>query len=229
MGTLGEIKPRSPELGKSLSLLLDLKGKSPGFLQNQRALLAQALPALKPSIDDFVGIAELLDALGCGYEIDIASGRGFEYYTGVMFQFFVGGERVGSGGRYDALVPMMGGGEVPASGFALYIDRLMGMLVPETSRMVPQQRILIRAEPAEPLILKSCFEVAPVLREAGYEAELDLGIQGASEWRWLLVVRGEAPSLVLIDSVKGGRFEANSVAEVLRLLEECGAVEAGHS
>ena len=81
------------------------------------------LPELKPQIDDFVFIADALQSLGYDYQIDIASVRGFEYYTGVIFQLFVNDEKVGGGGRYDALIPAMGGRHTPASGFALYLDR----------------------------------------------------------------------------------------------------------
>ena len=61
------------------------------------------------------------------YKIDMATGRGFEYYTGFIFQLFADGEHVGGGGRYDALIPLLGGKDTPASGFALYLDCLMGM------------------------------------------------------------------------------------------------------
>jgi histidyl-tRNA synthetase len=37
-------------------------------------------------------IIELLDVLDCEYQIDISSGRGFEYYTGTIFQFITDDE-----------------------------------------------------------------------------------------------------------------------------------------
>ena len=83
------------------------------------------MPEISPPLDDFLKTVALLDELGLKYQINIASGAGFEYYTGLIFQLFIGEEKVGGGGRYDALIPSMGGGDVPASGFALYLDRLM--------------------------------------------------------------------------------------------------------
>ena len=82
----------------------------------------------------------ILDELGLKYQINIASGAGFEYYTGMIFQFFTGGEKMGGGGRYDALIPSMGGGDVPASGFALYLDRLMKLVKPEAMRPSAPER-----------------------------------------------------------------------------------------
>jgi len=141
---LARIKFKEPELKMVLNSLLDLKGKSSGFLRNLKALfVTKDLSELEPSLDDFVSIVELLEALGCKYQIDLASGRGFEYYTGVIFQLFMGGENIGGGGRYDALIPLMGGKDIPASGFALYLDHLMRLVKPETLAEPLTQRILV--------------------------------------------------------------------------------------
>ena len=214
---LARIKPGKPELERALPALLDLKGKSSGFLKNLKALFTQSLPGLEPCLDDFINIVDLVEALGCDYQIDIATGRDFEYYTGVIFQFFMGEEKVGGGGRYDALIPLMGGRDVPASGFALYLDHLMNLVKPETLARPVAQRILIRAEPEA---IKDGFSVASYLREAGYVAELHLGGQEPANLRWTLDVRGKAPLFVLTDLVKHKRFEMQTTTEVLALLGE---------
>ena len=218
---LTRIKPVDPGLGEALSLLFDLKGKSSGFLRNLQALLNDYLPELKPHIDDFINIVDLLEALGCNYQIDIASGRGFEYYTGVIFQFFKDEEKVGGGGRYDALIPLMGGGNIPASGFALYLDRLMNSVKLELPANF--QGILIRAEPNEVEVLKEGFNIASNLREAGYVAELDLGRRKSTDFRWLLDVSREPP-IILTDQVKQKRFELKTINEVLKLLRKMSKV-----
>ena len=221
---LSRIKSDMPELGKALAPWLDLKGKSPGFVKNLAAGFTRYLPELKPRIDDFVSIVDLLQALGCDYQIDVASVRGFEYYTGVMFQLFVGEEKIGGGGRYDALIPLMGGGEAPASGFALYLDRLMNLIKPESLAKPLSQRILIRAEPDEPEAMKGSFGIASRLREAGYVAELYLGGRGLADFRWRLDVQSKAPMFILTDQVKRRKFELQTAAEVIALLGEKGEV-----
>jgi histidyl-tRNA synthetase len=219
---LARLKPESPELGRALTSLLDLKGRSSGFLKNIRAMLARDLPELGPSLDNFIKSADLLEGLGCDYRIDITSGRDFEYYTGVIFQLFAGGEHIGGGGRYDALVPLMGGKDIPASGFALYFDRLMNLIKPDISAKPPARRILVRAEPEATDVLKEAFSLAGCLHEAGYAAEVYLGGQEPASVRWTLKVRGEAPPFVLTDVVNQKRFEAQSTDEVLKLLQEVG-------
>jgi histidyl-tRNA synthetase len=211
---LTRLKSGKPELDRILPLL-DMKGKSSGFLKNLKALFTQNLAELEPPIDDFISIVDRLEALDYEYQIDIASGRDFEYYTGVIFQFFVGGEKVGGGGRYDALIPLMGGEDTPASGFALYLDRLMNLVKPEILAEPSGQRILIRAQPEA---VTESFTMASRLREAGYEAELDLGGRELASLRWTLDVQNKAPLFILTDQVEHRKFEAQTADEVLKLL-----------
>jgi len=214
---LAKLNPGEPELERALAPLLDLKGKSSGFLKNLKTLFTQSLPELEPSLDDFINIVDLLEALGCHYQIDLASGRGFEYYTGVIFQLFMGEENIGGGGRYDALIPLMGGRDIPASGFALYLDRLMSLVKPGTLAKPLAQRILIRVEPEA---IKEGFSMASCLREAGYVAELYLGGQEPTNLRWTLDVQNKAPQFVLTDIVNHKRLEVQTSAEALTLLRE---------
>ncbi len=212
---LTRLEAERPELGRALLPLLDLKGKSPGFVKNSKALFTRKLPELKPYIDDLISIVDHLQSLGCDYQIDVASGRGFEYYTGVIFQFFMGGEKIGGGGRYDNLVPLMGGKDTPASGFALYLDCLMNLIKPETPAKPLAHRILVSVEPGA---VKEGFNTASCLREAGYVAELDLGGHEPANFRWTLNVRSKAPLFVLTDLVGHSKFEVQTVSEVLAIL-----------
>jgi len=215
---LARIKPGKPELEEALSLLLDLKGKSSGFLKNLKALVTQNLPEFEPALNDFINIVDLIEALGYNYQIDITSGRGFEYYTGVIFRFFVGGEEVGGGGRYNNLIPLMSGGDIPASGFALYLDRLMQLVKPEILAKPLAPKILITVDVSEPEVLKQGFKVASRLREAGYVAELNLGSQQLANFRWTLEVRSKPSLFILTDKVKQKKFEVKSTNEVLELI-----------
>ncbi|MCK4273740.1 MAG: ATP phosphoribosyltransferase regulatory subunit, partial [Dehalococcoidales bacterium] len=213
---LAQVSRESPEVGNILKPFLSLKGQSPGFLRNQRALLARSMPEVRPHLDDFLQAVALLDELGVKYQINIASGAGFEYYTGMIFQLFIGKEKVGGGGRYDALIPSMGGGDVPASGFALYLDRLISLVSPETFAGSAAEKVLVRVKSAD--AMKEAFKAAENLRGAGYVAELDLDGQ-KTDARWMLEVRSEAPKFALIDNVKSKRVRYKTFNEVLKQLE----------
>ncbi|UCC17319.1 MAG: ATP phosphoribosyltransferase regulatory subunit, partial [Dehalococcoidales bacterium] len=83
---LARMKAEKPELSRILTPLLDMKGQSSGFLKNVKALFNHDFPELEQSLDNFVSVVEMLEEMGINYRIDIASGRGFEYYTGIIYQ-----------------------------------------------------------------------------------------------------------------------------------------------
>jgi histidyl-tRNA synthetase len=211
---LTKISRSAPELGEALLPLLSLKGQSPDFLREKRGLLCSALPEIRSSLDDFLKTIAILDDLDIKYQINIASGAGFEYYTGVIFQLFMDKEKIGGGGRYDALIPSMGGGNVPASGFAIYLDRLINLVKPESLLPPSAKRVLVKGSDA-----KEAFKVADALRQAGYIAELDLDGKSAD---FTLEVK-DGGALTLIDKTKSKKTDARSVVEVIRLLEAKGA------
>ncbi len=212
---LTKIKPEKPELARALRTLLNLNGKSSEFLKSLKPLVPPNLADLTPSLDNFISIVDLLEALGCQYHIDITSGRGFEYYTGVIFQLFLDGEEIGGGGRYNDLIPLMGNKDTPASGFALYLDRLMELVSPELSTKPLTPKILVRAE-AE--VMKEGFSIAGCLRDAGYITELNLGSQELTDLRWTLDVKNEVPLFLLTDRVEHRKLELKTAAKVLAAL-----------
>jgi histidyl-tRNA synthetase len=218
---------RSPRLKDSLSLLFEMSGSSPGFIQNVKATLVRDFPRLEAGMDDFLAIARLLTDMGCVYQVDMALGKGFEYYTGAIFRFQIDNRKLGGGGRYDDLVPLMGGGDVAACGFALDLDQLAGIAnTPDNG----QSTILVRTEGAG-AIDKVIFETASQLRQAGYRADLDQGCKGATRHRWVLSIRGEKgkPGFVLTNQSSGKTTELDSISEILGILQVANATETGPS
>jgi histidyl-tRNA synthetase len=220
--SLDRITADNPGYDKILKPLLDLEGKSSDFVKKQRALLVKNMPDIAPCLDDFFQAVELLDTLGCRYRIDIVSGAGFEYYTGMIFQLYTGGEKIGGGGRYDALIPSMGGGNVPACGFALYCDRLLKLVNPDLLNPSASPVILVRPQKADNESVKAAYELASILREAGYTVEIDLGGQTAQDCRWVIEVSDKAAFEVL-DNTRSKKFDLTKIADVIKLLEANGA------
>jgi histidyl-tRNA synthetase len=214
------VKSTTPEVDRLMAALLGLNGKSSSFLRNVKASFPKASRDFKSSLEDFLSITTLLDNLGCRYEIDIAAIRGFEYYTGICFQFRAAGEKIGGGGRYDKLVPLMNGEEVPACGFALYVDPLMKLLPLEKEKK-GKSGILVKGKELTPEIVKSCFAVAESLRDAGHQAELGFTGRKESTYRWVVLVSGKKASpFVLMDCIQKRRRGSSSVEEILKVVSE---------
>ncbi len=212
--------PADPESRRLMAALLDLKGKSSGFLRNVRASFPKASPDFKSALEDFLTVTALLDKLNCSYEIDIAAMHGFEYYTGSCFQFTADGEKIGGGGRYDRLVPLMNGGDIPACGFALYVDSIMPLLPPGREEDA-KCRVLVKGRGDTPEIVEKCFALAASIRNAGYPAETDFTDRGGSGFRWVILVSGTKRSrLTLKDCRQNRRRDLASVAEILRVVSK---------
>ena len=128
-------------------------------------------------------ILGLLRAGGVEASLDIEAGfaRGLEYYTGMVFEIFASGMdiAVGGGGRYDKLIELFGGGQVPAVGVAPGIDRLSLALQRQGSSsstngnaLKPADRILVMS--VDGSVLGEAFKIASRLRkESGVAVELE--------------------------------------------------------
>ena len=205
---LAEIQAQEPDIAP----LLAVQGKSSGFMKNLASSLGIDSSELKDQIEDFVFIADTLQSLGHNYEIDLASIRGFEYYTGVIFQLFVEGEKVGGGGRYDALIPAMGGKSTPASGFALYLDLMMKLIQLPGIAKPPQPKVLVKFESDA---CRLGFGTAELLRKKGYITKFHLGGKGPKDISWHLGVSNCSPSFILTDAATKQKYELKSTEEVL--------------
>ena len=168
-GALVDVKTASPQGLEVMRLLCDMRGESSGYLKNLRALIPAAAPDYLAALDEFIRSFELIEALGVPCQVDMTTGKGFEYYTGLIFRIYAGEENLGGGGRYDQLISVLGGGDVPAAGFALYMDRLMARL-PEDNKLL--QCVDVICPPEE---FKIGAALITELHSAGIPVRLALG------------------------------------------------------
>ena len=101
----------------------------------------QAIVAAAPSLPEhldaesqehFAALRAALDALGIAYEINPRLVRGLDYYSRTVFEWITDAlgaqDAVCSGGRYDGLIAQLGGEPTPAIGFAMGVERVVGLL-----------------------------------------------------------------------------------------------------
>jgi histidyl-tRNA synthetase len=92
---------------------------------------------------DFGLVQTSLNQLNVAYMTDKRLVRGLDYYTRTTFEIQTGAlgaqSAVAGGGRYDGLVNVLGGPDMPATGFAIGLDRL--------SEIVGQQQALKPSSP----------------------------------------------------------------------------------
>jgi histidyl-tRNA synthetase len=218
VAVLSRLKAETPDLARLLIPLLDMKGNNAGFLRNLKTLFSSSLPEFISELDNFIGVADQLTAMGLKYRIDIASGRGFEYYTGMIFQIFEGEIKLGGGGRYDALIPLMGGKDTPASGFALQMNTLMKAIEMPAPTGPEVNRILIVANDSQPDTVKSAYNAAGSLRKAGFIVSIQVDSEDKSDFKWLIEVSGKSPDFVVINQANKHKQNAQTIGDVLKLL-----------
>lgn len=216
---LNLVKGRNNGIGGIISALMELKGKSSGYLANIRALPGVSRN-LRLEIDRFTAITSLLDTLGYKYEIDFTSIKGFEYYTGLCFKITSGGSRVCSGGRYDNLIGLVGGVERPACGFAFYVDQITARVQPLT-RQKAWKTVIVRTQAKTKAEIKLAFTLAASLRQAGLIAEMDVsGYQMKA--RWSVSIHSRPFRYVVYDTVKDTEKTVNGIQEIINFIGEAG-------
>ena len=109
------------------------------------------------------------------YEINLGITRGFDFYTGTVFQIEVskGNLPICGGGRYDRLIESFGGPSVPGAGFAFQFDSLMEIYA-ETQRVPIQAKkdYFVTAKSTDNLCEVQWF--SEKLRSLGKTVEVDL-------------------------------------------------------
>lgn len=109
------------------------------------------------------------------YEINLGITRGFDFYTGTVFQIEVSERNlpICGGGRYDRLIESFGGPPVPGAGFAFQFDSLMETYA-ETLREPVQAKkdYFITATSTDNL--REVQRLSEKLRALGKTVEIDL-------------------------------------------------------
>jgi histidyl-tRNA synthetase len=133
----------------------------------------------KIAIGDLQILADSLDAFGrsdyCLYDLSIV--RGISYYDGIVFEAYDKNEEVGAifgGGRYDGLCKIYGKRDLPATGVAGGIERLMISL--EKADLFPQRRPVAKVFVAtvQNEVIPDAIRITKLLRDNNIATEMDL-------------------------------------------------------
>ncbi len=127
-------------------------------------------------------IKEIAEAMGAeNIRIDFSVVRGIGYYTGFVFEALVkGAENIGAiagGGRYDSLIGIYSGNDVPATGFSIGVDRLMEIMAPE-EEFIPAKFFVANIDEKSK---KEAIKISQMLRKAGVPTLNDLNDRNLSK------------------------------------------------
>ena len=125
---------------------------------------------------ELLALCDCLENYGItDFEINLGITRGFDFYTGAVFQIELTEKRLSlcGGGRYDNLIASFGGPSIPGAGFAFQFDALVEAFTDTNKATVNGRKdYFIAAETSEGIA--EAQRLAETLRKAGKNVEVDL-------------------------------------------------------
>lgn len=184
-------------------------------------------------------IFKILDTLGVpanALEFSPTLARGLDYYTGMIFEVEIPEYTVGSvcgGGRYDELIGMFAGRQIPAVGCAFGFDRTvdamdeMGLFPEEVLRASAKVLVTVFSKELE----QKSLEVSSLLRSNNINAEiyLDSGAKMDKQLKYadskaipFVVIIGPEEAekdVVTLKNLKTREQQTISIDELLKILQ----------
>ena len=120
----------TPEVSNKIMEVVSLKGTNEELIEKLKSMM-KAVPVALEGLAELAQIFTYLRSVGVDektYLFDLSIIRGLSYYTGPVWEFAVkdgGVGSVGGAGRYDKLVGMYLGRDVPATGGSFGIERII--------------------------------------------------------------------------------------------------------
>jgi len=161
--------------------ILDSKNPEMRGLIAQAPLLTEHLDAA--SREHFDGLCAALASMGIEFAVNPRLVRGLDYYSRSVFEWITDAlgaqDAVCAGGRYDGLIPQLGGEATPAVGFALGMERTIELL-----RLAGEPT---QARPADVYVIVSGeraaaagFRAIEMLRDALPQLRFEMGLGGGN-------------------------------------------------
>lgn len=162
-----------------LDAILTIEGSNSEKIDTLRGVLSSHERAMEgvESLEAILGYLESLGVPADGVVINPNLARGLDYYTGPVFETILPGQpHIGSltgGGRYDELIGLYSGRDLPATGTTIGLDRIyaamqqLGMIGSEASTVT---QVLIAAYSDDEI--DAALRVLKAFREAGIPSEL---------------------------------------------------------
>ena len=170
------------------------------------ALLSKSAKAVQ-AFDDLTLLFDYLTALRCIHRVsfDLSLARGLDYYTGLIYEAVLtsGTSSLGSiaaGGRYDGLVGMFSGKEVPAVGISIGIERIFTLLEEDEKRQSEARKSVVRKNDTAvlvcsvgPALLTRRMDTCAQLWAAGVNAEYVFDVEPSAKKQMDVAVKGGVP------------------------------------
>lgn len=201
-----------------------------------QAIVADA-PQFEDHLDDdckahFAAVKAGLNGLGIDYQLNPHLVRGLDYYGRTVFEWTT--DKLGAqgtvcaGGRYDALVEQLGGGAVPAIGFAMGLERVILLLqaleIDVRVPAGPQVYVCTLGEVAVPAqrLIEAFRDAGLRCQHAGgngkLKAQLKRAAASGADWAVILGEDEVMQNLIQLKPLAGGDSQSLAWGEAVKFL-----------
>ena len=135
-------------------------------------------------IEELEGLNELKEIisylksmkLNSKVKIDLSLARGLDYYTGPIFEVFAeqGIGSVAAGGRYDKMIGLFLGRDIPATGISLGIERIMEVIKERKIIEMTKSKTKVFVIAVNDRLRNKILEIVQMLREKSIKVDYDL-------------------------------------------------------
>ncbi len=190
-------------------------------------------PEVTAALERLRAALEQLDAYeGLEYEVDLGIARGLDYYTGVVFEVDwqgLGAEKQVCGGGAYELGQLFGLDNVPATGFAIGLDRVYIAVSMSSDEAPVREGALVVPMDRGGEVMRLAVAAAEALRASGTRAELEVmrrgtgkALKGADSrlFRWAVIVGSDeaASGKVALKDLESGEQRMVSIEELAQLV-----------
>ncbi len=205
-------------LVKDVNLFSELLDVKPNTFENLNEIFEKISinEKIKEAIKYLERVMRILNENKVNALIDLTLARGFDYYTGIIYEanVFKDGKKIGGsllgGGRYDGLIELFGGEKTPSVGFAIGIDRLINELDARNwdwPKAKPKYHIIVDLNNLE--LSKEAMKLAEKLRK---RFSVSVCINKYDSWKKLLkkelkyAANNEIEYAIIVDdNIKDGK------------------------
>jgi histidyl-tRNA synthetase len=175
--------------------------------------IAQGDEHLTRAIDDLSELFRILEVMvpaSNRFKLDLTLARGLDYYTGIVYEATVETPKVGSvsgGGRYDGLIGMFAGRDVPAMGVSIGLERIIEV-AQEFDLVAAPRSVCDAIVIYQDDVFSYAAEVARGLRASGFNIDLSLLSRRSFGDQLKYAERRGIPAAVVIGGAEAERGEA---------------------
>jgi histidyl-tRNA synthetase len=180
---LAYLRPLSSELSEDSQRRLEV---NPLRVLDSKDPKDQEIAAKAPSILNFLNdeclqhfnqVKQLLENIHIPFEIDSHLVRGLDYYNKTVFEIVadkLGAQNsIGGGGRYDGLIKNLGGPDLPSTGFATGIERVIQAMLNDNVALPASDSPSLFIIPLGEKAQSKCFNLLHALHQSGVKAQMD--------------------------------------------------------